>query len=112
MFPACGYNLARLPIWSANSFKSALARLRPRGRLATFTAYIGGIELILIAAEAITRKLGSASAADSMGGWTGFLGFILFILATILAIRWFRNHVLWSVRNRLLVTYLFVGRFP
>jgi phosphoserine phosphatase RsbU/P len=112
VFPACGYNLARLPIWSANSLKSAFERLRPRGRLATFTAYIGGIELILIAAEAITRKFGSASAADSIGGWTAFLGFILFILATILAIRWFRSHVLWSVRNRLLVTYLFVGAVP
>ncbi len=68
--------------------------------------------MILITAEAITRKLGAASAADSIGGWTGFLGFVLFILATILAIRWFRNHVLWSVRNRLLVTYLFVGAVP
>ena len=110
--PSSGYNRGRLSDWSLNSFKPALARLRPRGRLATFTAYVGAIELVLIAVEAIVRKAGSVSAADSIGGWTGFLGFVLFVLAIILAIRWFRSHVLWSVRNRLLVTYLFVGAVP
>lgn len=80
--------------------------------MATFTAYLGAVELLLIIIEAIARRAGSISTADSVGGWTGFLGFVLFILASILAIRWFRNHVLWSVRNRLLVTYLFVGAVP
>jgi len=92
--------------------KSFLSRLRPRGRLATFTAYLGAIELILILVETVSRRAGAVSTADSIGDWTGLLGFVLFILAFILAVRWFRSHVLWSVRNRLLVTYLFVGAVP
>ena len=80
--------------------------------MATFTTYMGAIELVLILVEAVARKAGAVSAADSIGGWTSLLGFILCILAFILAIRWFRSHVLWSVRNRLLVTYLFVGAVP
>ena len=60
----------------------------------------------------MARKAGAVSTADSIGDWTSLLGFFLSILAVILAIRWFRSHVLWSVRNRLLVTYLFVGAVP
>lgn len=86
--------------------------MRPKGRLARFTTYFGAIELILVITEAILRAAGSTKAADSISGWTRFLGFILSILAIILAMRWFRSHVLWSVRNRLLVTYLFVGAVP
>jgi phosphoserine phosphatase RsbU/P len=92
--------------------KLIVSRLRPRGRLATFTAYLGAVELVLIFAESITRRAGGDSKADAIGDWTGLLGFVLFILAFLLAVRWFRSHVLWSVRNRLLVTYLFVGAVP
>ncbi len=73
---------------------------------------MGAIELLLISVEAVARKAGAVSTADSISDWTSLLGFFLFILAFILAIRWFRSHVLWSVRNRLLVTYLFVGAVP
>jgi sigma-B regulation protein RsbU (phosphoserine phosphatase) len=68
--------------------------------------------LLLILIEAVARKAGAVTTADSIGDWTSLLGFFLSILAIILAIRWFRSHVLWSVRNRLLVTYLFVGAVP
>ena len=73
---------------------------------------MAAIELLFILIAAVTRKAGAASTADSIDDWTSLLGFFLSILAIILAIRWFRSHVLWSVRNRLLVTYLFVGAVP
>ena len=34
------------------------------------------------------------------------------MLLLFLALRWFRIHVMWSVRNRLIVTYLFIGALP
>src|SRR5262249_1012937 len=54
----------------------------------------------------------ASTAAASLSGWISFLGFILTILLIVLALRWFRNHVMWSVRNRLIVTYLFIGGVP
>jgi sigma-B regulation protein RsbU (phosphoserine phosphatase) len=37
---------------------------------------------------------------------------LLGILLLVLGLRWFRNHVMWSVRNRLIVTYMFIGVVP
>ena len=34
------------------------------------------------------------------------------MLLFFLSLRWFRDHVMWSVRNRLIVTYLFIGALP
>jgi hypothetical protein len=47
-----------------------------------------------------------------MAGWTVFLGWTLAILLLVRGLRWLRDHVMWSVRNRLIVTYLFIGGVP
>lgn len=106
-FESCGIVI----IWVAHLLVLVTAS-ECRPRLATFTLYVGAIELLLILIEEVARKTGAVSTADSISDWTSLLGFFLCILAIILAIRWFRSHVLWSVRNRLLVTYLFVGAVP
>lgn len=77
-----------------------------------FTLYLGGVELILIALRWVTRVAGGVNVAASLGGWITFLGLILSTLVIVLALRWFRDHVMWSVRNRLIVTYLFIGGVP
>src|SRR5690348_2276606 len=58
------------------------------------------------------KLAGASTLAEPLQGWTSFLGFVLAIFATVLFVRWFRNHVMWSVRNRLIVTYLFIGGVP
>jgi len=45
-------------------------------------------------------------------GWIEFLSFIAAILFSILAFRWLRSRVLWRLRNRLIVTYVFIGVIP
>jgi len=37
---------------------------------------------------------------------------LLILQLVFLGLRWFRNHVMWSVRNRLIVTYLLIGVVP
>lgn len=84
----------------------------PRTRLARFTLYLAGIDLLLMALERILRLANLPYAASPLSGWTSFITFVLAILFLFLALRWFRGHVMWSVRNRLIVTYLFIGGVP
>jgi len=58
------------------------------------------------------RLTGAARIAGSLDRWTTVLGYVLVFLLIFLALRWFRNHVMWSVRNRLIVTYVFIGGVP
>lgn len=89
-----------------------LSWLVPHSRLARFTAYVGAINLFLLFLKWASGGFGAAQTASSLGGWTGLLGFVFCVLLVFLALRWFRNHVMWSVRNRLIVTYLFIGVVP
>ena len=84
----------------------------PRTRLAYFTLYMAATEALLLVLAWILKLAGAAGAADAVGGWTTFLGWVIGLLLLFLALRWFRGYFLWSVRNRLIVTYLFIGGVP
>jgi len=101
-----------LAFWSAISERLASLGLVPRTRVARLTAYLAGIELVLLALKWIFRLAGATRIVRPLDRWTTVLGYVLFFLLLFLALRWFRNHVMWSVRNRLIVTYLFIGIVP
>jgi phosphoserine phosphatase RsbU/P len=84
----------------------------PRSRMARFTGYVLGLEVLLFVLQWIFKKAGAEGTASGLQGWVSFVGLALWILLLFLALRWFRNHVMWSVRNRLIVTYLFIGGVP
>ncbi|HKW77354.1 MAG TPA: SpoIIE family protein phosphatase [Terriglobales bacterium] len=84
----------------------------PRSRTARFTSYLAAVEIVLLVLKGIFNLAGWKAAASFLAAFTGPLGFLLTILVIWLAIRWFRGHVMWSVRNRLIVTYLFIGGVP
>lgn len=84
----------------------------PRTRLAWFTVYLGAVEFTLLLVQWLLQLAGALKAAAPLSGWTRFLAFVLGVLVLFLALRWFRTHVMWSVRNRLIVTYLFIGGVP
>ena len=98
--------------WSSITRKLASLGLVPRSRLAIITVYFVAIEAILLLLKWVFKLAKNAGALDFVSQWSGFLGLISSILLVILALRWFRNHVMWSVRNRLIVTYLFIGALP
>ncbi len=52
------------------------------------------------------------SYGDSLGGWVSFLSFLVIVLFSILAFRWIKAKALWRLRNRLIVTYVFIGLIP
>ena len=84
----------------------------PRTRLALATLYLVGVEALLLLLLWILKLAGAITAADTMRAWITLLGWVGSLLLLFLALRWFRIHVMWSVRNRLIVTYTFIGALP
>ncbi len=83
----------------------------PTTRLARFTLYLIGFDLVLILLDAIVRKT-QGSSTTGLSGWISFLGFAIGLLLALLALRWIRKKLLWRLRNRLIVTYVFIGVIP
>src|SRR5579863_2361157 len=85
--------------------------LWPTGRVARWAWYSLGMAAVLFLLQAILSIFKSAWG-ESLGGWVGFLSFISILLFTILAFRWLKAKILWRLRNRLIVTYIFIGFIP
>lgn len=87
------------------------AGLLPASRLALVTWYLLGLDVALfLLQEALAyRRPGSG---ESLSGWISFLSFVVIILFAIAAVRWLKARMLWRLRNRLIVTYIFIGVIP
>lgn len=90
----------------------AYRRFKPRTRTARFTLYLVGLELLLLALQYGLQFGGAPQAAATLSGWTTAVFLIICAFLLFLGLRWFRNHLMWRVRNRLIVTYLFIGGVP
>jgi len=85
--------------------------LFPKGKLAFVTLYILALDILLF----IIQKLAGifhGSFADYLGGWIIFLSFVVIVSGCVLAARWAASRLLWRLRNRLIVTYVFIGVIP
>lgn len=109
---SAGYNQRSLFTWDTIGRRLAVHGLVPRTRTARFTGYLAAVEITLLILKAIFNLAEWKAAASFLAAFSGPLGFLLTVLFVWLAIRWFRSHVMWSVRNRLIVTYLFIGGVP
>ena len=82
----------------------------PRSGLARFTAWVAALyllsELLALLIPASTKWSGI------FGGWAGFFEFIAICSGIFLLLRWVRQKLLWRLRNRLIVTYVFIGVIP
>jgi phosphoserine phosphatase RsbU/P len=85
--------------------------LFPRGKLSFFTLYVLALDLLLLV---IDKLLGMfrGSVGASLSGWIIFLTLLSFVLLSLLAARMVSSRLLWRLRNRLIVTYAFVGVLP
>jgi sigma-B regulation protein RsbU (phosphoserine phosphatase) len=91
--------------------KMLAADLWPQGWVARGACYSLGFALGLLVLQMLL-KLFAPAAADSIGGWVKFLIFDAALLFSILAFRWLKRKLLWRLRNRLIVTYVFIGVIP
>jgi sigma-B regulation protein RsbU (phosphoserine phosphatase) len=99
--------------WSYPELRHRLvqAELWPEGRMARLACYLAGMAGALFALQKLLG-LFAKSWGQHLGGWVGFLAFLATVLFSILAFRWLKRRILWRLRNRLIVTYVFIGVIP
>src|SRR5260370_25470855 len=99
--------------WSYPELRHRLteAGLWPEGRMARLACYLAAMAGVLFALQKLLG-LFAGSWGEHLGGWVAYLAFIAMLLFFILAFRWVKRRVLWRVRNRLIVTYVFIGVIP
>lgn len=86
--------------------------LWPASRLARASWLALGIALLLLVLQKLLPLVRAQSFASGLAGWVTFLGLVAVILFLLLGVRWLRQHLLWRLRNRLIVTYTFIGVIP
>ena len=99
--------------WSYQQLRRRLtgADLWPQGRMSRLACYLAVLAVALFALEKLLG-LFSLSWGAHLGGWVSFLTFLASVLFFVLAFRWIKRRILWRLRNRLIVTYVFIGVIP
>src|SRR5262249_3040063 len=85
--------------------------LFPKSKLAWITCYLLGLDVFLLLLEKLFA-VWKTPFVQGLGGWVTFLTFVVGVLALILIYRWLKAKMLWRLRNRLIVTYVFIGVTP
>ncbi len=92
-------------------FRLQAAGMLPRTRLARAACYLLGLDLLLVALQKLLG-LFKVSFGLALSVWIGILSSLAIIFFALLAFRWLKAKVLWRLRNRLIVTYIFIGVIP
>ncbi|MGB7599271.1 MAG: SpoIIE family protein phosphatase [Candidatus Sulfotelmatobacter sp.] len=87
------------------------AGLWPQGWIARGACYSLNLAIGLFVLK-LLLNVWAPAVSESLGGWIKFLIFDAALLFAILAFRGVRQRVLWRLRNRLIVTYVFIGVIP
>ena len=85
--------------------------LLPRGWLAVITCYLFGLDLFIFLLQKIAG-VAHWHFGDYLGGWVTFLSLAVIVCLLVLLKRRISTRLLWRMRNRLLVTYVFIGVIP
>ncbi len=102
----------RIPTYRELRVRLRARRLRPRSRLARFTTIILLVDGVVWVASLVARVVGWTGLTSYLSGWVSFLNFVVAAGVLLLAARWARQKLMWRLRNRLIVTYVFVGVIP
>ena len=89
-------------------------QLSPR-RLFTFLRRTSPLDILAAAVITLYILVRIALALDARIPFTSFLTFLAFLSAVYLFVRlipWLRNRFMWTLRNRLIVTYVFIAVVP
>jgi phosphoserine phosphatase RsbU/P len=85
--------------------------LWPQAWVAWAALYALALDLLLVAVQWLTRGVSPGTSA-SLRGWVTFISGLTIVFLALAAFRWLRRKLLWRLRNRLIVTYVFIGVIP
>jgi sigma-B regulation protein RsbU (phosphoserine phosphatase) len=88
----------------------ALKGWYPQSLVGKYTIYLALVDLALWLVRRGIKLFNPRS--DFASGWVTFLTFILCCSALVWLLKWVRRTWMWRLRNRLFVTYVFIGVFP
>ena len=94
---------------STHLLRRGLARLAPSSGLGRFTLYLLLVDLFIYG---LSRWLPGGRIGGALDVWVVLLTATLIVLGLLLSLRWFRRRFMWRLRNRLIVTYTFIGVIP
>jgi sigma-B regulation protein RsbU (phosphoserine phosphatase) len=85
--------------------------LWPQSRLARAAISVLALDLLLFALQWLLRNV-LPTVSAGLDAWIIFLSGLAIVLLFIAGFRWLRTNLLWRLRNRLIVTYVFIGVIP
>ncbi len=82
--------------------------IRPKSKLGKITLGFGLLALLLQAWSIMTR----AGSGTMLSVWASLITYVFAACLVIRGYRWARKELMWRLRNRLIVTYVFIGVIP
>ncbi len=82
--------------------------LHPTSKLGRTTLWFGGLALALQLWKLIAPSFGGRM----LSGWATFITYVFACCLLLKGVRWARKELMWRLRNRLIVTYVFIGVIP
>lgn len=82
--------------------------LHPSTKLGRGTLWFGGLSVFLI----VLRWITSSTWGSKLSGWATFATILFTSCALLVAARWVLPHLMWRLRHRLIITYIFIGVIP
>jgi sigma-B regulation protein RsbU (phosphoserine phosphatase) len=87
------------------------AGLWPASKVGLIAWFLLGMDALLFVIQKLLGWIKPAYAQE-VSGWISFLTFVAAVLFGLLAFRWLKAKALWRLRNRLIITYVFIGFIP
>ncbi|MEO5935629.1 MAG: SpoIIE family protein phosphatase [Terriglobales bacterium] len=84
----------------------------PKSMLGRLALYMFLLRAGVFVVQQLLHASGRPGAARYLDGLAAILSFLLGSVLIVLLLRWVRNEMLWRLRNRLIVTYVFIGVIP
>ncbi len=82
--------------------------LRPASKLGKIALWFGGLALVL----EVWKLLARAASGTMLSVWATITSYVFVVCLALLGMRYVRQKLLWRLRNRLIVTYVFIGVIP
>jgi sigma-B regulation protein RsbU (phosphoserine phosphatase) len=97
--------LLKLRVWLGQR------HLLPESRLSRVATFFLLLDIGVFLLERTLHFI-KPSYAEPLGGWVKLFTLVAIVLFCFVAYRWLKARVLWRLRNRLIVTYVFIGVTP